>query len=353
MRRITKLLVFFVWFGSLAACGSEDLTRNSMIDRWCGSTPCDWKVEGTVRRVGSWHPSDYAVELVSDDARLSQVNGTVDSDSDCLWFTMIAKVTPGTRVFLELDFLSDGSVDFSQQLPVSDWDKLTFKITPPVSYRGLTFIVRKDGAGKAIVAELAASNGSSGYWDGYDYSPASGCTAPPVQLSGLADGQVCSSDAQCAAGSCKHEHCGDCANDASCAESEVCALGFDGDVPRHLCTARASAPFAALCDRAEQCASGFCVGATCAECAGDSCPDGGRCGRDYFPESLTVVAPLQCDPGQHTRQLGEACLRDEDCGGGLSCLGVELTCAADSCDARSPSCASECKDPRITGGECR
>lgn len=171
-------------------CGGSDAIRDPELDRWCGDSPCDWMVQGDVERVGSWHTNDYALQLVGDDAQLSQVNGVLQESTNCLDFSLVAKIDRGVRVFLELDFMNDGTVEFSQQLPVSDWDRLTFKVTPPTWYRGVTFSIRKDGPGRAIVAELAASRA----WGA--------CTAPPIELSDRPFGARCTSGDDCASGSC-------------------------------------------------------------------------------------------------------------------------------------------------------
>src|SRR4051794_14232590 len=130
MRLRTKALRLALCLYALTcacSCASRELIRDPRITRWCDSHPCEWTASGAVSRVGTWHPDDYAVSLDSDDAKLTQINGTVDqSMSDCFAFSLISKIPRGTEVYLELDFLSDGQVEISQRLPASNWEQSTF-----------------------------------------------------------------------------------------------------------------------------------------------------------------------------------------------------------------------------------
>jgi hypothetical protein len=66
-----KKLVLVMSALALTACDPTEVFSNTQFDAWCGDKPCGWEVDGEVARVGTWHPNDYAVELVSDDARTS------------------------------------------------------------------------------------------------------------------------------------------------------------------------------------------------------------------------------------------------------------------------------------------
>jgi len=193
MRRAMSTWHLCIALSGLAACGSADLIRDPALERWCGSQPCEWQVEGSVQRVGTWHTDDYALQLLSDDARIWQDNGTATSESSrCFEFGMVAQIDRDTRVFLELDFLADGSVEFSQRLPPSRWERLTFRITAPTWYRGVRFSLRKDGPGRAILAELSALN-----------APGT-CTAPPIELHDRPARATCSTDgARASASPCR------------------------------------------------------------------------------------------------------------------------------------------------------
>ena len=89
-----KKLVLVLTALALTACEPTELFSNSQFDAWCGDKPCGWEVDGEVARVGTWHPNDYAVELVSDDARIHQLSPIERSFTGCLAFSMLAKVDP-------------------------------------------------------------------------------------------------------------------------------------------------------------------------------------------------------------------------------------------------------------------
>jgi len=54
-------------------CGTS-LTKNPGFDLWCGDELCAWKVEaGSIRRIPTWHRSDFGVELLGEETVLSQL----------------------------------------------------------------------------------------------------------------------------------------------------------------------------------------------------------------------------------------------------------------------------------------
>src|SRR5690242_18268486 len=206
MRNAALIALFTV----LSGCASDNLVHNSMVDRWCDDHPCSWEAVGKIERVPTWHDQDYAVSLVSDDAALTQLNSITNSSSDrCFDFTMVAKLDASTKLFLELDFLDDGDVEFSQRIPASNWDRRTFLITPPTWYEGVRFTVRKEGSGFAALAQLSAKGG-------YE------CTKPPLELSGRPAGASCEGDDQCSIGHCDRGLCASCSGDEECAAGELC-----------------------------------------------------------------------------------------------------------------------------------
>lgn len=338
-RRVNSGLGLVFWALCISSC-SGDLIRNSNIERWCGDKPCDWQVEGEVQRVGTWHPNDYAVSLVSDDAALIQENGTIDyRRSDCFEFTMVAKIDPGVKVFLELDFLADGSVEFSQRLPVSNWERRSFRVSAPAWYSKVRFIIRKDGPGRATLAEISAQTA-------YDQ-----CTAPPVELLDRPEGALCASDAECAAGACTRGRCGACHDDASCSQREVCALQ-DVDARYKICVARASAPLGAACDRDQQCATGACSDGACSECkSDDECEAGKLCSFAADQPGISRFWPKICGGGQFDRVAGETCTGDADCQSS-DCRDVEVRCDPNlHCQGDETPCFS-C-GPVLRLGTCR
>jgi hypothetical protein len=201
---------------TLVACAAGgNVINDPMVQRWCDAHPCGWDVTGETKRVGSWHPNDYAIELVSDAASVSQLNATVgagtgrDSSAagvSCFSFSMIADIAASARVFVELDFLDDGQIDFSQRMPASDWERRTFNITAPTWYQGVRFIVRKDGPGHVVLAELRAQSSDA-------------CVRPPVELGSRPDNANCDNAEQCSSGHCDFGVCANC----------VCDGGVCGD----------------------------------------------------------------------------------------------------------------------------
>ena len=334
LRRMISSSFVCLW---IVGCGS-DLNRNSDFDRWCGDDPCEWKVEGDVHRVGTWHTNDYAVEL-SDGAQLSQVNATVDQHITCLEFSLVAKIDRGAQVFLELDFLNDGTIDFSQQLPTSDWERLTFKITPPDWYKGLRFIVRKQGSGRAIVAELGAE---------YDYST---CSAPPVVLPARPSGAGCKSDEQCDGTQCVRGVCSGCMNDSTCEADELCGLSWISATETRSCMPLGLGQFGTPCLDGRQCESGFCVNRACSECEEDSCEDGSRCAPAESDRRHNRFWPNVCDPGSSARSEGELCTSNSDCQS-RRCGGIKYSCVPLNVCTGGTCGATGCNENMTSGGRC-
>jgi hypothetical protein len=341
-RGIITRLGLSVWALSILSCSSSDLIRNPNVERWCGEKPCDWQVEGDVQRVGTWHPNDYAVSLASDDATLTQENGTVDyRDTDCFDFTMVAKIDSGVDVYLELDFLADGTVEFSQRLPVSKWERRTFRVTAPDWYSKVRFIIRKDGPGRAILAEISAQTAKGQ------------CTAPPIELLERPEGALCTSADQCAKGAgCNAGRCAGCTSDASCTEGEICGLRDIDHARYSTCLERASTPLGAACDSDQQCETGTCSDGACSECASDAdCEEGRLCNLATGRPGTSRYWPKLCGSGQFVREPGEACADDRDCQSS-ACSGFEVECAPNlDCQNSGTGCLS-C-GPELQLGTCR
>jgi hypothetical protein len=177
----------------LAACGSEsDATAiiNPMLERWCDAHPCGWDVEGQVKLVGTWHPDDFASELVSDHAELSQFRAELsNTQATCFAFSLMAELPASATAYLELDFLDDGEPEFHERIPASDWQVRTFTIATPTWYEGVRFIIRKDGPGHVVVAEL-------------NVDELVGCGLPPLALMNRPAGANCAANEECTSGSC-------------------------------------------------------------------------------------------------------------------------------------------------------
>jgi hypothetical protein len=177
---------------ALAACGSDSLEPpNPMFERWCREHPCAWDVQGAVEKVGTWHPDDYAAELVSDGASLSQLRAGLNAArARCFAFSMMAQVDEPGSALLELDFLDDGEAEFSAPIPKSDWEVRTFKITTPSWYDGVRFTLRKAGPGRVILAEFNVELAQTG------------CSGPALALNDRPSGARCEKDSQCTSGRC-------------------------------------------------------------------------------------------------------------------------------------------------------
>lgn len=338
MKRRTCSLTLLI----LAGCSASPLIKNDMIDRWCGDHPCSWEAQGEVERVGSWHPDDYAVELVSDDAEISQLNASVDYRSTrCFNFTLIAKVGRGAHPTLELDFLDDGTSEFVQELPVSNWGRLTFTITAPDWYKGVRFIIRKNGPGEVILAELAASSA-----DGT-------CSAPPVELDHRPPGARCTSDEECADGTCEDHVCGECAAGGDdCPDGSFCGRVIVPDGVEHACVTEASGEFGTACEDGRQCQSGHCQNHACSECEGTSCSDGSACAIARGAATTPPDGwPSLCAPGSRKRAAGELCTDDSDCSS-LLCDGNKLICVQPCLSSPGSICLS-CDMTQIQPGRCK
>lgn len=341
MDRTRRAILLFACLQMLG-CSSADLIDNPRVDRWCGERPCAWDVEGDIERVGSWHENDYAVALLGERASLSQWNPDLDAvRSSCLGFSLIADVDARARVFVELDFLGDGSVEFSQRLPETHWKRRTFSIKTPSWYEGVRFSVRKESAGRAVLAELRAM-------------PATDCTAERVSLLGRPGGAACEENSQCAGTICKHGSCSSCQSDADCEPSAICGLTYIQTRMVEQCVAPGATEFGGVCATSAECSQGSCCSGVCSACCPGEleCEDGALCEQVSSP-GLQLDAPFMCGRSAGLAASGALCVGDEDCASGR-CQGEELGCVADLCEDAPPdeSCLWFCNKWRFHGGTC-
>jgi hypothetical protein len=384
---------------AFVACG-ESLIDDPSFDLWCGKSLCQpWEVQGTVTRVKTWHRSDFGVSL-EDGAVMTQLS--TKKRVDCIEFEVIADVTAGADVRLEMDFGDDGSSEYEQQIPESHWAKIRYDVAAPTWYERVRFILRKRGHGRAVLAEIRASAGV--------------CYGPALPSTNRPNGVQCSEPSQCASGVCGAAGsangvviaCGECSPSEPCAGDALCSLvrGEDGVYPA--CVPPGQTQSGTLCVQDIECESGHCAPpipgslATCAECTGDDectvdevcgvginergavrtcqprhtrelgdiCASDAECKSDVCGElgcsecndlnacpDHTVCASIQgglfgeplvgarlCDGGNHTRLAGEACVRDDDC-------------VAGQCDLPDPTCyrcegerCAEMTHDKCTGG---
>lgn len=309
MRRLAYLVLFACASLVLGAKGCDgDIISDPTFHTWCGDSLCEWKVEeGHVSRAPTWHQNDYGVSLDSTPTAISQ---TVNDSPKCILFTTIADVDPSAQVVLQLDFDADGTIDDEQPIAASNFHPTRNEITAPVYYTGIRFVIRKKGAGKAVLAQIRAQKIDT-------------CTAPPVELHDLPLGAGCSAahEEECRSGVCCGGLCSDCCGD----------LASDG---------------------------GLVPGTV------HGCGDAGACVRRTTGIRLTTLSesiPFQCSPGEHTRGSGAECLVDDDCASG-SCVGASIAlfdgkladggsgdCHGQFPDAGSPTCVFG----PVLGGRCR
>lgn len=193
----------------VSACGDEVITDPSF-DKWCGDALCAWDTDaGSLRRVLTWNERDHALELRGGDAQLSQ---HADTDASCFTFNMLANLDADSATSVAVDFNDDGSIDFERVVPVTRWQPVQFSVSAPTHYRGVRFIIRKRGPGKAVFAQLHAERSES-------------CTGPRVALRDLPSGASCGDHAECASHVCGVDGCAECASDDTCSADQLCVAG--------------------------------------------------------------------------------------------------------------------------------
>ena len=89
-----------------------------------------------------------------------------------------------------MDFDADGTVEFSQVLPIGPWATLSYKAPAPTWYKSIKFTIRKRGDGHATLARIRV---------GADID----CQGPPPSTPNRPAGAPCESGPQCASGACE------------------------------------------------------------------------------------------------------------------------------------------------------
>ena len=137
--------------------------------------------------------------------QISQV--TQEHDAKCLLFTTVADIDPSAQMSLLVDFNNDGTIDFQGPLGATDWHQVQAEVTAPKGYDGITFHLRKEGTGTAVLAEMRVVS-------------TTGCAAPaphaPFRL-----GESCVTASDCSAGLF-------CTTDGFCAQCGAAASCPDG-----------------------------------------------------------------------------------------------------------------------------
>ncbi|MBT9556232.1 MAG: hypothetical protein IV100_09395 [Myxococcales bacterium] len=154
-------------------------------------------------------------------------------------------------------------------------------------------------------------------------SPDQWCNAVWGQcLSDLHDGALCTSDSQCASGSC-NLICIGCGTHEDCESDEWCDVS--GACKPRWATGH-------LCVTSVECTSGICWGGACAECVDQSdCPVNQWC-------TSGVLSPKQCEP---LKPNGLLCTAAYQCESNACFLGRCTECAQDADCAASEWCMTD------------
>lgn len=354
-RRTGSLLflaaIFFTQSGYNDCTG--DVLHDPGFDVWCGDHLCSWDVEkGDVRKAPTWHESDLGVELVGDDAAISQLS--LDPPVTCLRFSLVADVSEDATVTLEMDLDADGTVEYERAIPTSHWAELDYRVELE-GQSDILFRLRKTGSGRAVLAQIRAVR---------DDPECGGDTvATERPLGADCAGFFGADDAVCAAGVCTPGQfaCGECRDDADCDGGSVC--GLEARVapplePYRSCVAPASRGLGEMCAVDGECAGGVCCEGFCSGCCGE--PSDAVCepGRSCVADPDAPPGEHWCSPGDGAP--GDACRRDQQCASG-ACAGGEpmMVCTSDGrpCavddDCPLAGQGGECIEAGRTGGRCR
>jgi hypothetical protein len=359
---LTAYPVFCGW-----QCGPP-LNEDPGFDLWCIDNDgrhvlCAWDLDaGEIKRVSTWHRSDYGVEMQSNPTQISQL---VEGNVSCIFFDMLVDKDDGVTVTLEMDFNDDGTIEYSHPLPNNDFRPIEYNITPPTWYASVRFIIRKTGEGRAVLAQIKVHSDAE-----------ENCTDHPINLTDRPDGAECEESAQCLSGRCAPVQlwrpdveggyvraCSSCVYADDCLGGEVCGLEASpdallyrgcGPAGRHLLGER--------CMDHPECQTGICCEGICSECCTDlDCAAGSLCqprdwetlGEDYEFQIL----PLQCAPGEGKGESGAVCLKDDDCMSNVcSGDGEFKQCFLDGrkCDIDEECPLWEaCLPLGVAGGECQ
>lgn len=340
-------------------CGQ--ITRDQGFDLWCGDVLCSWKLErGMIERVGTWHPDDAGVSMIGDDVAFEQLTPVNSYDTTCIRFELISNIAESAEVRLNVDVFGDGTIDYSERIPSSNWKPVSFLIPIKPPYEGVRFEMAKRGNGKAVVAQLQAEVANDGSCNGL--TPIVPMPAPV--------GATCFSDTNCGSGMCRNvedpgspfgvsQLCVACdpANALACSGGQVCGFGVPANSVLHVpltCVASGGDVLGEQCRVDAECASGVCNENVCSTCGeAKPCTGGESCGRDG------VHTASVCSPGGNRRITDEPCVQNADCVSN-HCLGPERKQCADGRPCSSPAqCPVEddlapgaCLPVGIQGGRC-
>ena len=354
-----SLLVLGMAATQLGATDCGQVIRDPGFDLWCGDDLCTWKVvRGDVSRAPTWHSSDAGVELVGDDAAISQLAPVDSGDGTCIHFELVADIDDAAEAYLAVDVFGDGSIDRSERLPASKWKPLSYNLSIKPPFDGVRFELSKRGAGRAVLGRIHA-----------EVAP-DGCEGlPPIDGGPAPLGAWCADDAGCESGMCRLDPtslfgpalrcvgCDPAAGAAACGTGLVCGLGEPSSPVRDLpleCVPARGDDLGELCLTGAECASQVCNFFACSTCRDGSCSGGEAC------QSAWPLGPWVCAPGEHRRQSGEPCATAADCASGACNGAVRKTCddgrpcaTPGDCPVDSGLSPGACTTVGVTGGTCQ
>ncbi|HEY8041545.1 MAG TPA: GEVED domain-containing protein [Polyangiaceae bacterium] len=251
---------------ALSAIGADcegNIVKDPTFRDWCGDTLCSWHLDaGNIKRVPTWNQNDFGVSFEDGPTVISQV--TDENQATCILFTTVADIDPSAQMSVWVDFNDDGTFESMPTLGATRWHQVQAEITAPAAYNGIRFVVRKDGTGTAVLAEMRIQSST-------------GCTAAPPTIADLAIGERCANDADCASRVCQtvflSKVCAQCSASQPCADNATCqtgTFGFGQCSPGQHLGAKDDP-----CITGDDCASGSCKGATIIP--GDLTAEGGAC----------------------------------------------------------------------------
>ncbi|MCA9667646.1 MAG: hypothetical protein KC503_18730 [Myxococcales bacterium] len=352
-------------------CGADgggcdsSVVGDPTFDMWCGDELCGWQTtSGNVERVPTWHRSDYGASLVGDPVVLQQVTNITNRNTQCLELRMQADHDDGVNLQIQIDFGNDGKIDVSYPMGSDRFRDVTVHLLAPTNFQGATFIVRKTGAGRAVLAEVKPKGVGSEECAGLS----------PVQLTEQPLGATCLLSSTCKSGQCikvqqsatptlpppysqlfdsQLDVCSECELDSQCGSGKVCGINTSAKFNFHrACVDEASRSLAERCATNAECKSGVCCRGRCSECCSGTvdCPTGIAC-QDSTSGDLAL--PYRCAAAG--RSSGASCLIGTDCAS-FTCSGsVELKlCVIDgrTCTSSDDCLWGACRFVGYTDGTC-
>lgn len=367
MRRVPFTLGAILLAASqLGATDCGQVIRDPGFDVWCGESLCSWKlVRGDIEQVGTWTEGDSGVAFLGDDTAIQQVAPVNSNDGTCIRFSMIADVAENAEVFLDIDVEADGTVERSERVGTTSWEKVTFLIHVAAPYDGIRFELAKHGLGTAVLANIGAEI-------------ATDCAGlPPIVPEARPVGASCTSAGDCDSELCVVSGttfpavsalaCAGCdpAIVDGCGAGKVCGVSDPLSpvlaVPM-TCIALASRELSEQCISDAECASGLCArgqtgAGVCSSCKTSAECGGATCGPSWLAGSR---GPNVCQPGAGAGTTGTACGSDADCASN-QCQGTD----ANACDLDGRPCSSDfncptgsdlipgtCNTVGVQGGSC-